>query len=132
MSQENVEMIREQIRAFSSADLKGIVRDLAADAVLETDPRFPEGGTFVGVPAIEHFFETLLEGWHDSRGTFEDFREAGQQVLVTAVWKGTGEASHIEVTSIWSVLYTFCEGKIVGMRYFIDRAEALEAAGVAE
>lgn len=125
-------MIKEQIRAFTSADMKGIVRDLASDAVLQTDPRFPEGGTFVGVPAIEHFFETLLEGWRDSRGTFEDFRESGEQVLVTAVWQGTGEASHIEVTSIWSVLYTFREGEIVGMRYFIDRADALEAAGLSE
>jgi ketosteroid isomerase-like protein len=90
------------------------------------------GGTFVGVQAIEHFFETLLEGWRDSWGTFEDFREYGEQVLVRSVWQGTGEASHIELASSWSVLYKFRDGKIASIRYFIDRADALEALGVTE
>jgi ketosteroid isomerase-like protein len=53
-------------------------------------------------------------------------------VLVEGTWQGTGEASGIDVTSVWSVLYTFRDGKIIAIRYFFDEAEALEAVGLAE
>jgi ketosteroid isomerase-like protein len=132
MSQENEEIVREQFRAFSAGDTGAMKRQMAPDAVLETDPRFPEGGTFKGVDEVERFFLGLHDGWRDSRAFARDFQATGDRVLVTGVWQATGEASGIEVTSDWSVLWSFREGKIIGIRFFFDRAEALEAAGLAD
>lgn len=99
------------------------------DAVLQTDPRFPEGGTFEGCAAISRFFEGLREGWSAVAGIPTDFREGADRVLVAAEWRATGEASGIETGSDWSVLYVLCDGHVVSVRFFDDRKEALSVAG---
>jgi ketosteroid isomerase-like protein len=127
-----VEIIREQFAAFNAGDVGAMLDNMAQDAVVETDPVFPEGGTFTGHDQIERFMRGLREGWRDPVGLADDFKEVGDQVLLRGEWRGTGEASGIEVTSDWSVLYTFRGDTIVSLRWFFDRAEALEAAGLTD
>ena len=47
-------------------------------------------------------------------------------------WHATGERSGIDVSSDWFGLWTFRDGRIARLRFFYDRAEALEAAGLPE
>ena len=132
MSQKNVEIVGQQFHHWNAGDLDSMMAPYAEDAVLQTDPRFPEGGTFEGRSAIHQFFEGLREGWSAVAGVPTDFRVDADRVLVAAEWRGTGELSGIEAGSDWSVLFTLLDGWIVGVRFFFDRREALRAAGLAE
>jgi ketosteroid isomerase-like protein len=132
VSSENLETVRQQFRYWNAGDLDSMMTPYAEDAVLQTDPRFPEGGTFEGRGAIRRFFEGLRQGWSAVRGIPTDFREGADRVLVAAEWRATGEASGIETGSDWSVLYILQSGCIVSVCFFYDREQALAAAGLIE
>jgi hypothetical protein len=64
------------------------------DAVVQTDPTFPEGGTLVGHEPIRRFHEGLREGWHGGGAVIAtDVRTAGDRVFASVDWTATGEAS---------------------------------------
>ena len=132
VSSHNLETVRQQFQHWNRGDLDSMIAPYAEDAVLQTDPRFPEGGTFEGRGAIRRFFEGLREGWSAVSGIPTDFREGADRVLVAAEWRATGEVSGIQTGSDWSVLYVLHSGRIVSVRFFYDRGEALAASGLAE
>jgi ketosteroid isomerase-like protein len=51
-------------------------------------------------------------------------------VLAYWAWHATGQRSGINVSSDWFGLLTLRDGGIARLRFFYDRAEALEAAGL--
>jgi ketosteroid isomerase-like protein len=53
-------------------------------------------------------------------------------VLAWWEWHAKGERSGIDVSSDWFALWTLRNGRIARLRFFYDRAEALEAAGLRE
>jgi uncharacterized protein (TIGR02246 family) len=133
MSVENVEIVRRLFAAFSAGDMDAFMALLADDAVVQTDPSFPEGGTLVGRAAIRRFHEGLHEGWRGGGEVVaKDVRTAGDRVLASYDWTAIGEASGIETSSQWYLVFWLPDGRIARFRYFRDHAEALEAAGLSE
>jgi ketosteroid isomerase-like protein len=58
--------------------------------------------------------------------------DAGEQVLASVTFRGRGKQSGVETTwSLWQ-LWTTRNGKLVRGQGFINREEALEAAGMGE
>ena len=89
---------------------------------------------FTGKEAMRAY----LQDWLD---TFEDFRvESRREVIdggadtVVAVLKASGRArqSGVETELGYAVVYTIRDGKIARGRAFMERDEALEAAGLSE
>ena len=139
MSQENVEivadddieLVRHAFDVYNTGDVDAFVDLFTDDGEVETDPRFPEGGTFSGREPVRRFFAGLHQGWQGgSAGTVKEMRRAGDSVLATFEWHATGELSGIDVSSDWFGLWTLRDGRIARVRFFYDRAEALEAAGL--
>jgi ketosteroid isomerase-like protein len=64
--------------------------------------------------------------------TAEDFIEAGDEIVVSVQLHGraagTDSVTEHRTTAVWSLR----NGKAVRVRYYDDRAEALEAAGLRE
>ena len=56
--------------------------------------------------------------------------EAGDYVVVDVRWHGRGRASSIEVDRRTIQVWTFRNGRVVRSETFMDRARALEAAGL--
>ena len=132
MSQENVETVREQYRLWTDNDIAGMLERWDSEGVVQTAPQFPEGGTFTDRSSIESFFRGMRQGWLNPTASAWDYREFPDAVLAQSEWRGVGQASGIEVDSQWWVLVTFKGDKIIGMRFFFDKAEALEAVGLSE
>jgi len=133
MSQENVELVRRFFAAFTAGDMDAFMALFADDPVVQTDPSFPEGGTLVGSEAIRRFHEGLHEGWRGGGEVVaKDVRTAGDRVFASVDWTAIGEASGIETSSRWYLVFWLPDGKIARFRYFRGRAEALEAAGLSE
>lgn len=134
MTAENVELIEHVFSTWNEGDPEGFMEPYAQDAVLETPPNFPEGGTVQGHAAIREFFMSVREGWVS--GTSVDVRELrpveDDRVLAQFVWSGTGESSGIEAHFDTLVLFTIREGKVARAQFFLDHAAGLSAAGLAD
>ena len=64
--------------------------------------------------------------------TPEEFIDAGERVLATVRFNGRGSASGVDVEARSYTVYTMRDGKIIAMEEFIERTDALVAAGLRE
>ena len=134
MSQENVEVVVDTLTR---------VTDGGVDALAEFwDPgikwRAAEGeiddvGELHGPEAVGRHFQDWFDMFDDLTVVAEELIDAGDDRVV-AVQRMTGRAkvSGIETEIRFSVVYTLRDGKIVQGREYMDKEQALEAAGLRE
>jgi ketosteroid isomerase-like protein len=132
MSQENVEVIRASNEAWNAGDMDAIRETLDPDVILQTVGDWPEPGPYVGREAVMRFMEQLRDTWdaHTMEAT-SDILHAADRVVVrmtSHVVSAHGPPSTYEVTHVYSVR----KGKVRGVEFFWDHADALEAAGLRE
>ena len=132
MSQENVELVRDQFAATNERDFPRAMSYYAEDVELFVDPEaFVEDGTFTGREAVgqwfANWFTTFEPGYHFD---IEETQDLGDAVLLTATHHGRGRSSGLEVRGRTGYLYRLRGGKIVRVELYRSRGEALEAAGL--
>jgi ketosteroid isomerase-like protein len=128
MSRENVEIVRRAMEAYVRGDIAGALADTDPDIVWNPNEE-PAGR---GYDAVLSSLQGWEDTWDDYAMRAEEYLDAGDNVVVTLHFRGRGKASGIEVDTRSYQVHTIREGKIVEMIEFIDRAEALEAAGLPE
>jgi ketosteroid isomerase-like protein len=97
-------------------------------------PDIPNATVANGRDAVIAKFQDWLGAWDDYRAIPEEIREVSDDtVLVFAEEFARGKDSSIEVRSrrITGV-YELRDGKILRFKAYLDRAEALQAAGLRE
>ena len=134
MSEENVEVVRDQFAATNARDFGRAMSYYAEDVVLVVDRNaFLESGTFKGRDAVGqwfgNWFATFEPGYHFE---IDEARDLGDVVLLIASHHGRGRTSGVEVRGQTGYLYRLRGGKIVRLELHRDRAQALEAAGLRE
>jgi ketosteroid isomerase-like protein len=129
MSQENVKVIRAAFEAWNTGDMDAL-RELQDPDVIQLPPDgWPEPGTFVGRDASMRQFEQLRETWDsDAFELISDFIDVGDRVAVRFIWRGAGHGPAFALEG--SAVYTMRKGRILGIEYFVNHAEALEAVGM--
>ena len=132
MSQENVEVVRRIFEGWAAGDFARQVTDLDADVVFIVRQPFPEPVRAFGQEEIRDYTRRLLDNFEGYAVRATELQAAGDTVVVDAVQSGTGKASHIEMAQQFFMLFTFRGTKIVRIEAILDRAEALEAAGLSE
>ena len=132
MSQENVDIVRQDLDAFDRRDRAAFfaVRDPACKVV--PDDRWPETRVISGREAAWDFYLDVAETFGMDAADAEIIDAGGDRVLVHRAAQTRGRTSGATVLFDYSVVTTFREGKIIRDRWFADRAEALEAAGLSE
>jgi len=134
MSQENVEVVERAVAAVNDRDIDGYPACCTADVRMENANVAMEGA-YEGADGIRRFFADVLDTAPDFRITIERLESIGtDRVLRFMRLNLSGRASGISLGSdIPSTnLYDFTDGKIKSVRIFLDRTEALEAAGLSE
>ena len=134
MSQENVEVVRDQFAATNERDFPRAMSHYAEDVVLVVEAdAFLQQGTFKGRHAVGQWFAdwfaTFEPGYHFD---IEEARDLGEVVLLLATHRGRGRTSGAEVHGQTGYLYGLRNGKISRAELYRGRAEALEAAGLSE
>jgi ketosteroid isomerase-like protein len=134
MSQENVEIVRDQFAAVNERDFPRAMSHYAEDVVLVVHPdAFTHRGTFKGRDAVGgwfgDWFGTFEPGYHFD---LEEMRDLGDVVFLDASHHGRGRTSGVEVHGQTGYLYTVRDGKIVRAELYPSPADALEAAGLGE
>ena len=132
MAGENVELVRRLFDAFNAGtDADSYEEYWTEETEVWPASGFPEGGPFKGPEQGRRFLEGLREGWGPGmQVTIGSIEGAGDAVVAEFEWRGVGEASGIETSSNWWVVYVIREGKIRSIRYFNDGTEARRAAGL--
>ncbi len=133
MSQENVICVRQTYDAFDRRDRAAWLARL--DPAFEVVPpdSWPEPGVVSGREAAWDLYMDVADvlGGMDTTNA-EIIDAGGDNVVVHRGDQILGRSSGASVAFSFSTVVTFREGKIVRDRWFADRAEALEAAGLSE
>ena len=78
------------------------------------------------------FWRRWLDAFEDIRWDPEEILDFGDKALVTTQQSGHGSGSGVAVSIPVYQLFTFQRGLVIRQEDFLDRAEALEAAGRSE
>jgi ketosteroid isomerase-like protein len=133
MSHENVEMVREALDAYNRGDKVGWAKFM--DPELETFPvpEFPEPGPFIGPDAAWDFYRRFADTMAASEPyETSELIDAGERVFSCQRGSLHGRGSGLEIEfTLWGV-HTFDQGRWIRTQWFVERSEALDAAGLSE
>ena len=131
MSQQNVEIVKRALDAFSSGDADAFADLTTPDVEWKTGLGAIEGGEiFHGRSGVEKYFERLSSAWDEFRFIPDEFRDRDDVVLVLGRLEGRGRGGGVPVDSPVGAVWDLREGKICRLRAYHDRAEASEVAGL--
>jgi ketosteroid isomerase-like protein len=135
MSEENVEVALQGIEAFNRRDVDAFVALVSPDVEWEDAVFWSEHARiYTGEAELREWFnQVVLEPWESVHFEVEEIAEAGDDRvffggLLTTRGKGSGVETQVRG---WSVVW-ITNGKTTRRQVFLDRAEALEAAGLEE
>jgi SnoaL-like domain len=139
MSQENVDRVtraRELIEIWNTGDLNRYREIVAADAVFNPDPSWPEKGPFTG-DAIPRYLRTFLDAWENATIALDAVETYGELVLMRCRWIVRGAGSGIHLPTAFCLVFEIDdEGLVRRTDAFFDEAEArrhaVSAAGRSE
>jgi ketosteroid isomerase-like protein len=134
MSEENVEVVRRSCEAFVAGDAETAMA--ALDPQIEwhaTVGGIDEGQIARGHEEVVQAFLDYFEVWERLEMRAEKFIDAGGDDVVV-FWHevAKGRESGVVVETDTGTVQTVRDGKIIRVRSYMDRAEALEAAGLSE
>jgi ketosteroid isomerase-like protein len=134
MSEENVEVVRETVDAVNRRDFDALQALLRADVEWDDMEGWPGiRGVYHGPAGVREWWDAVLEVWESVHAEVKEITEGnGGRVFLgvsgTALGKGSGAETEGRG---WYVLW-LVDGKIARWKLFLDRSEALEAAGLSE
>ena len=133
MSQENVEVVRRALDAFSRGDLETILDDLSPAFEFNPSGRFMDTQeTYRGREGFVDFWRGFQAAWEEITISIERIEDLDDRVLTLGTFHGKGDESGAEVDGEAAWLHTLQDGLIVHLRSFATWNEALEAAGLRE
>jgi ketosteroid isomerase-like protein len=131
MSQENVEIVRGIWEADRRRDVAAIHAAYAPDIEWEDNSGlWGDWGVARGPDGIRQAFRRWYEAFEDVDMEFGEVDDVGDDVVVTYPLRARGRGSGIEVNQSFTLVWTLQGGKVVRIRSYADRAQALEAVGL--
>lgn len=132
MPDDNLEIVRSIYAKWERGDFVAAIGFFDPEITFETFmPDSKQPVVMEGVDQIEKFMRDWFEQWRAYRVTGEEFRPAGEdKVLVSGRQLATGRQSGVEVVSPAFTVWTFRDGKVIGLSAHYDEGQALEAAGL--
>src|SRR5436190_22068459 len=131
---QNLEIVRDAFLATSGGD--PAAGAAAFDPAIEWDMSGVTGWTekrvYRGREVLE-FLQEWASSWRDWHFDVEEVRDAGQEQAFAAIHEwGIGLESHASVDQRRYFAINLSGGRILRVRMFSDRAEALEALALSE
>jgi ketosteroid isomerase-like protein len=132
MSTENIANVRRGIDAWNRGDLDDWLAGFAPEAELHTTGRFPDERVYRGRAGVERYWAEIHEAAEEITLSISDLRASGDRVFEAMTGRARGKRSKVPVEEpIWLVT-TLRDGLAVRVETHVDRADALEAAGLSE
>jgi len=133
LSQEGIKIVRRAVALLQDGD----PRDVFTEGLAAPDARWHpakefDAGTYVGAEGFAEFMGTWTEAFDDWTIRVTEWRDVGDRVLVLAQQEAVGKGSGIRVKMDFGMVFELRDGRIAETRVFLDRHQALQAAGLAE
>jgi ketosteroid isomerase-like protein len=133
MSQENVEVVRRSIDAYSRGDLEGVLETIGPEFEMRPSGRFADTApVYRGRQGWVDFWNTFQAAWEHITISIERLEDLDDRVLTLGTFHGRGRGSGVGVEAEAAWLHTVKDGLVVDLRTFASWKEALEAAGLRE
>jgi ketosteroid isomerase-like protein len=132
MSQENVEVVRQAIDAFNRGGIEAALGFFDPEIEWTTTGIFVEAGTYRGHEGALRYMGALATELEDLRNEPQELIDAGEQVVVPMRFSARGKRSGAPVELPITLVYSVRGRRIIRIRNYMAKAEALEAAGVRE
>jgi ketosteroid isomerase-like protein len=132
MSQENVEIVRQLVRAWNDGNVDTLLRFFDHDCEVIFRPEVPEPGPFHGHADLRRWAEGFMSAWDTHHAQVVETHDLGDRIVVSLHLAGRGGGSGVEMEETDAHLFAIRNGKIVRWQNFPDCSQALEAAGPSE
>ena len=133
MSQQNVEILRRALQAFNRGDEEDWLAAWHADAELYDFTELPDiPQPYRGHEGVRHWAANVRSVLGDFRMDPQALTGIGDAVLMEIEVRGAGIQSGVPVVQIVYGLAWMRGDKVARTRAFLDKEQALEAAGLSE
>jgi ketosteroid isomerase-like protein len=135
MSQETVELVLKIHTAVIQGDLEGLLSGVHPKAEYRAATQQAiegEGSVFRGRDGIRRWFGELHDLYEDLDSEILEIRDIGDRVVVVFLVRGRGTGSGVTLEQSLAQVVTLQQGKVIEIREYFSREEALEAVGLSE
>jgi ketosteroid isomerase-like protein len=132
VSQENVETVQRAYAAWNRRDMATALGLCSPDFDWWELEDVPESTVHHGHAAIGARFAELDDMWIGLSSEPREFIELGDFVVVPVRQTARGRASGVAIDEDWVHVFRMQDGKIVELREYRDKPEALKAVGLEE
>jgi ketosteroid isomerase-like protein len=132
MPQENVEVATRCIEAFNASDVDVFIALTTPDFEWSPSMVAIEGQVFRGSEGIRTYFASLNNAWEEFLILPGTFRDLTDLVIMLGRLRGRGKNSGVPANASLGMVFDFRDGKVAGIRGYLDHGEALRAAGLSE
>jgi ketosteroid isomerase-like protein len=130
MSQENVEVVKAAFEAYNRGDLDAWLADADPDIEWHLLPQATDPGPHRGRQVILERAKLWRQTLGGLRAEVVEFIDAGEYVIAPVCMRGQPPGSDAEVVLDEVYVSKLRNGKVVELREFRTKTEALEAAGL--
>ena len=135
MSQENVELVRRGFELFNEGGPEAMISAgiWSSEIVWDVTPSgIPGLGTYRGHEELKRFFEEWFSAFpfDEWEVEVEEVIDAGDRIISISRQHGRGASSGVVAELEVAQVTTLRDGQIVRIDNYLDRAKALEAAGL--
>jgi ketosteroid isomerase-like protein len=132
MSRADAERIRRAYQVWNESGPAAVTDQFwAEDAVYREGPGWPDAGVYRGRAAALERMRSLIELIGPIEVRLDELIDVGDGRFV-ACTSMVGEGANAPYTQSFAVVHRLRDGLIVEADYYLDRAQALEAAGLLE
>ena len=129
----SLEAIREGYEAFNRGDYEAWIDLYDEDVEFHDLAETPDTAVFRGHAGVRAWLAKLQEAWREGfRFEPRSVTKGDGVIIVETRAKGIGVGSGVPIEMTFYAVMRYRDQKVVWSQGFIDRAEALEAAGLRE
>jgi uncharacterized protein len=135
MSRENVEAFKRGLEAGNRGDVDALLEELHPTIEWHSALHMLMGGeqtVFRGHEGVRKMLRDLDEAFAEIHIEVSEFRDLGDGLVAIGSTRTRGKASGAEMERPLAFVTEIRDGKTISVRAFLDRDEALEAAGCRE
>jgi ketosteroid isomerase-like protein len=132
MSQENVEIVRDAHNALKGGNIDALIRLCDPAFRLDMSDRVFNPAVYEGHDGIRRFYSDVWDVWESVTWEPEKFLQSSDRVIALLRESVKGRGSGVEVERRTAMLWTIRGDRLTSLRFFRDRTDALEAAGLRE
>jgi ketosteroid isomerase-like protein len=135
MSDENVAAFKRGLEAGNRGDIDGLLDELHPEIEWHSALHALMGGqqtVFRGHEGVRRMIGDLYETFSEVHIEMSDFRDLGDGLIAIGSTRTRGKASGAETETPLVLVTEISNGKTISIRAYLDRQEALAAAGLSE